>query len=352
MPLIDMPIYGSTRSFPIENIEKQNVLNVNCNLDLRGIAGNIKSVRSLSLGLGEINFLKSRIKKTNKKSLSNTKGSVNYLNHQVNVIRKRDTAECILTEQCGLSSISAKQLLSKYLFPENSLCNAYTFALDLESSGVPPAWAEKFRIGSTLENNIPNGKTCIEVFSPDDRVRVRLTLGDFLGDGAYGEVFVDHDDPSYVIKVINENRYNPKFSFASDEPDIHSESLLFCRYYGSYDASKLFVDDNEGYYIRMYRVPGQNLRDVPLGTLPYDAVERFVDMLEKLNNLDIIHDDLHDDNVRWDDNEQVFYPIDLRNCKNDFFNSNSIMKKEHNDIQERGYCMKTIEKIKQKIKRG
>ncbi|MGL4601379.1 MAG: hypothetical protein ACRCVE_07865, partial [Plesiomonas sp.] len=80
-----------------------------------------------------------------------------------------------------------------------------------------------------------------------------------------------------------------------------------------------------------------------------DAVERFVDMLEKLNNVGIIHDDLHDDNVRWDKEAQVFYPIDLRNCKDYFFNSNAVIKKELNDIQENRFCMKTIEEIKGKI---
>lgn len=56
------------------------------------------------------------------------------------------TAEDILSEIDGFNEVSAREILARYKFPENSLYTKEAFALDVEQYGVIPLWAENFRI--------------------------------------------------------------------------------------------------------------------------------------------------------------------------------------------------------------
>ena len=56
------------------------------------------------------------------------------------------TAEDILSKIDGLNEVSAREILTQYKFPDNSLYTKEAFALDVEQYGVIPLWAENFRI--------------------------------------------------------------------------------------------------------------------------------------------------------------------------------------------------------------
>jgi len=61
-------------------------------------------------------------------------------------------------------------------------------------------------------------------------------------------------------------------------------------------------------YLRMYKVPG-------------DALERYVDMLERMQNVGILHADLHSGNFVYDANSQQLHPFDFSNQRQRFFDA-------------------------------
>lgn len=77
----------------------------------------------------------------------------------------------------------------------------------------------------------------------------------------------------------------------------------------------------------MYRVPGLSLKDLPPNSLPKNAVERYVDMSQKLDQAKIIHGDLHPENILWDAGSQSFFPTDTNNIKSKYHQSNMDEKK-------------------------
>ncbi len=85
--------------------------------------------------------------------------------------------------------------------------------------------------------------------------------------------------------------------------------------------------------MRMYRVPGRTIPQLPANTLPLDAVERYVDMLEKLNHVGILHGDLHEGNIMWDDEAKIFHRIDIYNVKDQYFRRN-VDNVAQNEIEE------------------
>ncbi|WP_429499008.1 hypothetical protein ACQUFY_07390 [Robbsia andropogonis] len=166
----------------------------------------------------------------------------------------------------------------------------------------------------------------ILVCDPSDRhYKTLLRLGDHLGQGEFGSVFADADSPDFVIK-----RY-----YEADDNDPDDEIYLpgreqeaFRRFYGA-GAAQHFEATDGTQYLRMYRVPGTVLDDLPPNSLPGDAVERYVDMLEKLQSQGILHGDLHPENVMWDG--ESFWPIDMQDITASYFAATGKAKAEDND---------------------
>lgn len=111
------------------------------------------------------------------------------------------------------------------------------------------------------------------------------------------------------------------------------EVETFKRYYGE-ESAQVFKGEDSHYYARMYRVPGETLGSLPEESLPENAVELFVDMLEKLNNVGVIHGDLSSENILWDAESKAFYPIDINNIKEKYFHADLEGKTYMNEFGE------------------
>ncbi|WP_157685255.1 serine/threonine protein kinase [Robbsia andropogonis] len=168
----------------------------------------------------------------------------------------------------------------------------------------------------------------ISVCDPSDpSYRTSLRLGDHLGQGQFGNVFEDADHPEFVIK---------RYYQAEDDPDDeihlpHREEETFRQFYGA-DAAQRYEEADGTQYLRMYRIPGTLLDDLQPNSLPEDALERYVDMLEKLKSKGIMHGDLHPENIMWDG--ESFWPIDMQDTTANYFAATGIEKAEYN---ERGH---------------
>ncbi len=254
------------------------------------------------------------------------------------------TAESILIEQAGFSPKKAKKLLKQYDFPKTGVFSSDSFALSFEQHGSSPAWAARFKKG-TLDFLFKKPVYTVE--------KIKEKLGDRIGSGASGHVYLDKDNSNYVIKKI---ALEDDHFFLSHDGDAAAEyvsisakeSELFRQYYGE-ESSKVYVDTNGDCYNRMYRIPGKILRLVPENSLPPDAVERYVDMIETLNHVDIMHGDLHAGNILWDQETSTFYPIDISNHKEAFFKGSKSFKDTENAIDRRTWNS-IINQITSKIK--
>ncbi|WP_267844905.1 serine/threonine-protein kinase [Robbsia betulipollinis] len=159
--------------------------------------------------------------------------------------------------------------------------------------------------------------------------RMSLRLGSKLGDGHWGTVYKDAEDPAFVIK-----RY---FQLDDDDEAIDEiytarcEGEAFRRLYGDDSAQHLKEEDGTQ-YLRMYRIPGVPLHVLTENSLPIDAVERYVDMLEKLRRQGIMHGDLHSENILWDG--EFFWPIDMQDISANYFAANNESKAEYNQMGE------------------
>nr|CBX81039.1 Ribosomal protein S6 kinase alpha-5 [Erwinia amylovora ATCC BAA-2158] len=229
--------------------------------------------------------------------------------------RKRPHPVDVLKRQDGFDIKSAKELLSEYEFPENGLFDAYTFVLDIEQNGRIPLWAEKFKKRARLDMTPPDDSILVKLHKPGEPDKEKhFYLGEELGEGKFATVYADATNKYFVIK-----RYDAQ-EIKNMPAIVNSEVENFTRYYGK-NTAKIFIDSEGIYHVRMYRVSGETLDSLPPNSLPENAVEKYVDMLEELNAHGIFHDDLHTDNLIWDKNTERFYPIDIKNNKEVFFNS-------------------------------
>ncbi|WP_413727405.1 hypothetical protein [Sodalis sp. RH19] len=261
-------------------------------------------------------------------------------------LRPRKHAVDILKDLDGFDLEQAKTLLSQYHFPQEGLFNEYSFALHIEQFSEIPPWAKRFKIDESAVNVAPAQGRKVPVFDPDDEsVNLELLLGTQIGEGDYGIVFQDGQDPNWYIKMM---RPHPDGDADIDiEMLAEKEAESFRLYYGP-ESAKVFADNDGNFYNRMYKIPGITLDSLPEGSLPHDAVERFVDMLEKLNNVNMIHADLHGANMLWDAESEMFFPIDIIDIKKDFFRSGNDYKHSLNMRGEERWD-DVIYEIKQKM---
>lgn len=229
--------------------------------------------------------------------------------------RKRKTALSVLKEVDGFTEASAEKLLNEYRFQETGLFNDYALALEIEQTNKIPPWAKRFKKDYPPEPGTSKIMDTITLMKPDfPEHKVDFHLGGLIGEGSNGEVFIDADDYAYLIKVYLVDEDESIAEVARREAD------LFRRYYGE-DAAMHLVDEEGVSFVRMYKIPGETLSALPPGSLPNNAEEKFVDMIERLNKLGIMHDDLHAGNVLWDSSSQCFFPIDINNIKNKYFSA-------------------------------
>ncbi|MCW2481282.1 hypothetical protein [Candidatus Symbiopectobacterium sp. NZEC135] len=237
--------------------------------------------------------------------------------------KERKTALNLLKDVDGYTESSAQKLLSEYNFNKSGLFSDYSFALEIKNTGKPPLWSRMFKKNKPSDNISSQSQSAGGAKSTLSNNKVYFNLGDKIGEGVFGKVFVDADDSRYLIKL-----YKSPSNLVAEKIAKH-ETEMFQRYYGE-EAAMYFVNDKGNACVRMYRIPGQTLNALPRGTLPHDADVKFVDMIERLNSLGIIHQDLHSQNVLWDSASESFFPIDISNVKEKYFNADTSGKQKMN----------------------
>ncbi len=236
----------------------------------------------------------------------------------------------ILKKLDGFNSGKATQLLDEYNFPENGFYSASNFALEIEQTGRVPGWAERFKKKQFSETRASRLYESVQVKNQGEPEKnISLKLGKVIGRGLTATVCLDASDNAYVIKKYEHHAlyYFPQEQVATDE------AINFRKFYGD-EAATIYHDTDNHYYLRMYRVPGEPLTDLLPGSLPSDAKQRYVDMLEKLNNAGIMHGDLHSRNVLWDASSQKFNPIDISNIKSEYFSGQQGNAFHLNQVEE------------------
>lgn len=144
--------------------------------------------------------------------------------------------------------------------------------------------------------------------------------GAVIGQGLVGEVRESPLDKTIVIKAVVTTYQQAK-----------QESDLFNRYYGS-DTSEVMnppapgeqgAEGNKKYYIKMLKIPGKTLAQYvyqgATDKLPQNSRALFRKMIGDLNELRIIHVDLHAKNILFDEKTQRFWPIDFSNSYSRYF---------------------------------
>jgi Ca2+-binding RTX toxin-like protein len=127
-------------------------------------------------------------------------------------------------------------------------------------------------------------------------------LGNQVGNGVYGKVYLDKQDPDFVIKKFN---YNDQTTRSA----VNNEAENFAKYYGN-DSVEI-IDTMKGIYLRMRKIPGIPMREVE--SFPPGALEAFHAMMMRLEKAGITHADMHAGNFMYSAELNEFFPIDLGN---------------------------------------
>jgi hypothetical protein len=253
---------------------------------------------------------------------------------QASIMKKRTAAE-IVADVYHTSIQRAKKQLCEYRFPEHGVFDEMEFALHLENYQSVPPWAKRFKLSALEQQDVTNPK---------------IDLGEHISDGAFGVVYEDLASEHFLIKKYKD--YYKKNNKKNKLVTANSEADLFSRYYGPGSAS--VIENGDEVYLRMYKVPGKGIDGITLPKwltdtyLPEDACERYVDMLERMLDVGIIHKDLHMGNFMYESSNQQFYPIDFSTHSESFFSSSVKMKEKVNAYDERNWkkIIQTIRSLK------
>ncbi|WP_174849843.1 OspG family effector kinase [Yersinia artesiana] len=186
---------------------------------------------------------------------------------------------------------------------------AYYWEVDLATGkdlGVVLKYGPEF----SPQGRLPGGgpflsKTAHRDFNPE------IKLGKHIGSGLTAEVYLDANNPDFVLKKITTRDsvlLNNVFK---------KEVEFFNRFYGE-GAAELISEGNQ-HYIRMYRAPGKTLAEIKTKVYPTNARERFLSMMDDLGYYNIIHNDLNFTNVFYDEKTNTFYPIDFGNAEDGYY---------------------------------
>jgi len=217
---------------------------------------------------------------------------------------KRKHAIDILKDVDGFTPASAAELLSRYDFPKNGFFSGHAFALHIEQNGALPHWEKRFRKAqpeivtphtATVTDSVP-----VTSWSFPD-LHFDLPLGNAPGEGALKHLSNDGDNNAFAIKKFSVDQYAVPFL------DAINEANNFNTYYG-HGAAQIFYDRDYNYYVRLNKISGVNLHNIPASSLPADADKKFVDIFETFNEVGIPYNNLRAENIVWDAHSQAFYP--------------------------------------------
>lgn len=193
----------------------------------------------------------------------------------------------------------AQELLSRYVFPSNSLHNSLEFAIHYFQWGQTLLWAEQYKI--------PPIETLV-VDKAGNHHKLCYFANHTINSGTDGEVYQDFDE-NYVVK-----KYYESYDYQNDSDNenniksIEKSIAFFCRYYGE-NTAKIYHDDKQNLFVRMKKIAGKPLSQVD--SFPTDSITRFNQMLIELEKKNIFHSDLQQNNILWDSVKGKFNPIDF-----------------------------------------
>lgn len=182
----------------------------------------------------------------------------------------------------------------------------------------------------TLQISSPS-PSCNNASDVDDLHSKVISLGKFLGGGWDGKVYEDKNHPGFVLK----------FSATATAIDLKTEVELFNCYYG--ENSAVLLNEKT---IRMKKISGIPLDEIEGKIFPANAIEKFNEMICKLGDNAIMHQDFHPGNILYDANKNTFNPIDFSNKYGIFFSesedhpcftSSADRKSAINKIDENNY---------------
>ncbi len=195
-------------------------------------------------------------------------------------------------------TLSWKGVLEKYRFPKIGIFTKDNFIEDCKANKKHPSWANKFL--KEKEFQISNSE-------------ISSRIGGYhINSGIAGKVYEDVINSDFIIKTIKiRDRSGNKIIDSIQDKEIEREVKAFRKCYGTKTAS-YFRDDIKGmYYIRLLRIPGIPISSLRKGSLPRNADVLFDDMIKLLSSKNIIHSDLSEGNILWDENSNRFLPIDM-----------------------------------------
>lgn len=154
-----------------------------------------------------------------------------------------------------------------------------------------------------------------------------ISTGKCLGQGWDGKVYEDKHNPGFVLKIFAGTARNA----------LEKEVALFNCYYGENSAT--LINDET---IRMKKISGIPLEVIEGKIFPENAIERFNEMICKLGDSKIMHNDFHPGNILYDYVTNTFNPIDFSN-KYDLYFSESNEQSCFADVNDKKSAMNKID---------
>lgn len=157
-----------------------------------------------------------------------------------------------------------------------------------------------------------------------------IKLGELIGEGLQGKTYFDANNKNFILKKL----YN-LIDRHRTESCAREEVNCFNKYYG--EGAAALIESGDTFYIRMYKVPGVTITSIKDKIFPLSAQERFRHMICDLGDKEIMHDDLHCNNILYDKETNTFYPIDFTNKYTEYYSGDNDTKDSLDDKIEMMY---------------
>ncbi len=141
----------------------------------------------------------------------------------------------------------------------------------------------------------------------------KIKLGKHIGSGLTAEVYLDANNPGFVLKKIKAEDLDSVLISS----EFENEVKFFNRFYG--EGAAEIISQNNQLYIRMYHIPGKGLAQINTKIFPANARKQFLSMAEDLERYNIIHNDFSFNNVLYDQENNTFYPIDFGSAEEGYY---------------------------------
>ncbi|ELG3277746.1 hypothetical protein RN004_003848 [Salmonella enterica] len=148
-----------------------------------------------------------------------------------------------------------------------------------------------------------------------------------VGSGATCNVYLNKNNSSLVLKSFNDGEFEDKIHAAKNELSA------FIKYYGD-DSASIFTNGSD-VSLQLVKIPGKSLSDINDKKLPDNAMNLFFNMILRMNDAGLYHDDLSINNIFYDKSTNQFYPIDFSTTLDSFFELSDGGKRYFNTLENK-----------------